>query len=82
MTRLLPDTLPVAVILPVADTNPAVVTLPPVMLPVATTRPTVFKLPPVMLPVATTNPLVFRLLPDKLPSKVPEAAVIAPACMG
>ena len=61
--RILPP-----VMLPVAEINPGVVTLPPAMFPVTLSalttfelrlNPPAFKLPPVMLPVALINPVTY-----------------------
>ena len=57
--------------LPVAETNPVVVTFPPVTLPVAETNPVVVTFPPVILPVADTTPAVVMLpVADTTPAVV------------
>ena len=62
---------------PVADINPAVNKLPPVILPVADIKPSVRKLPPCMLPVALTTPalvIVSLATPLVANSKLPARA--------
>ena len=70
-------------ILPVADTLPPVVILPPVTLPVAVTKPPVSRLPAVVLPVidsevSVPNAVIPVYAPDNLAEdKVPDVMLVA-----
>ena len=75
--------------MPVAETVPVVLRLPPVMLPVAETKPVVstlpavLMLPPVMLPVAETKPVVSTLPSCALPVTLttPAVLILAPVML-
>ena len=90
---LVPDKLP-PVMLPVAETSPAVVKLPPTTLPVELTNPPVLILPPDTLPVtankvnvptevilvcAAVASVPVILVPDKLPPVILPVALTCPA---